>query len=715
MSREEEELRKRAGRLLESLRRIPPVTADIKAWENDHEDVFSLFRRGCLDGLTEGMLEAPIYHNRQIEDAWLFLFEMRRRHPNRRKQVVECATSLGASYNWSMVLHGSRKIRASLESMLPAVQKEILEAANALELLVALTPNAPAVASNAPPPAEANTPPVLLPPPTDIVSNGHLPDNGSRGDQETRIPAPTAEEERRPTPTADSRRKLEERRPSGIWPASEAQEERTPVSTPTAAGRRTLEERRPSGVWPENEALSHTWPHEAPSSEFNTVPRIQGAESLQALSNTWPHEPPAAEFSTVPRIQGDPFSTNPSAAWPEGNTREALGASVDPGPATPRAQLESGDMPQRSGPGAEPPPGAQRQPSLRKIGPDTCSRNPFDGSGPRSASPGARFLSASFEKFAFSPITRKETRAQTIDPQAFGDEKEQAIHRRYSSGFASGPTSPQDSRQQNSREQWHQGPSWVQSSASAPFSKPPAPNPNNPFMPPRARQDNSIQRRAAQPNGTVVEKSNGYGSSPSSPPKSRTPEQDSSRHEANGAASGDPAAIARSMASRAGAQLSNASRSATTQAQNAMSHARTGSMGTQDKHDEDPPRGLSPAPGQAAAHGQRLGAAVASAASKASASTRNGVAALYSKTGNGSRPGSRASSTEGQAPRDTPAPAVPASWATPPFATPPSQQRRGAPNPWATPPSQQRRGASNGPPLRIAGNERRPDDTGWPS
>lgn len=144
LSKEEEELRRRAGRLLESLRRIPILYSDPKAWENDREFVFSLLRRGCIDGMVTGMLEAPIYDNRQIESAWLFLIQMRQRHPNRRKQIVECTTSLGASYNWSLVLYGSRKVRAALQSAEDHLRREILEAANATEMLAEMAPATPA-------------------------------------------------------------------------------------------------------------------------------------------------------------------------------------------------------------------------------------------------------------------------------------------------------------------------------------------------------------------------------------------------------------------------------------------------------------------------------------------------------------------------------------------------------------------------------------------
>merc|ERR1712150_3529 len=138
LTEEEEALRRRAGRLLESLRQIPKVLYELRAWENDHETVLSLFRRGCLDGATIGILEAPLYTNQQIEDAWLFLFEMCQKHPNRRKQIEECSSILGASYNWSMTLRGSRKIRAALTEMSSTLRRQLLEAAVAHDLLEAI-------------------------------------------------------------------------------------------------------------------------------------------------------------------------------------------------------------------------------------------------------------------------------------------------------------------------------------------------------------------------------------------------------------------------------------------------------------------------------------------------------------------------------------------------------------------------------------------------
>eukprot|EP00913_Durusdinium_trenchii_P002390 g2206.t2 len=132
--------RQRATRLLQAIRQIPLVYYDIKAWENQHENVFSLFRQGCLDAANSNILEAPLYNNRQIEDAWLFLLEMRRRHKNRGKHVQECARVLGASYNWSIVLQGSKKVLEALNDLPQEVCTEILEGADAHELLRSIYP-----------------------------------------------------------------------------------------------------------------------------------------------------------------------------------------------------------------------------------------------------------------------------------------------------------------------------------------------------------------------------------------------------------------------------------------------------------------------------------------------------------------------------------------------------------------------------------------------
>jgi len=138
LSEEEQALRRRAARLLESLHLIPVVYNNAKAWENEHEHVFAVFRRGCIDSANNGMLEAPIYNNRQIESAWLFLLEVWRKHPVRRKNVEECARLLAASHNWSMTLYGSVQVRTAIAKLSPEIQHEVLQATRALPVFLEL-------------------------------------------------------------------------------------------------------------------------------------------------------------------------------------------------------------------------------------------------------------------------------------------------------------------------------------------------------------------------------------------------------------------------------------------------------------------------------------------------------------------------------------------------------------------------------------------------
>lgn len=133
MSHQDVALRQRCARLLQALLRI-------EAWQNSEAkdgadlETFAMMTKGCAELELEGLLEAPIYSNSQIEAAWLFLFEVRRRHFNRRMQIQDCTRILGSSHNWSMVLFGSKKIHESLRNMPPEACMEILEDAKAMEL-----------------------------------------------------------------------------------------------------------------------------------------------------------------------------------------------------------------------------------------------------------------------------------------------------------------------------------------------------------------------------------------------------------------------------------------------------------------------------------------------------------------------------------------------------------------------------------------------------
>lgn len=58
-----------------------------------------MLSKGCFEVAADGYLEAPIYSNQQIEAAWLFLFEVRRRYFNRRKQIQELSGWLAFAEN----------------------------------------------------------------------------------------------------------------------------------------------------------------------------------------------------------------------------------------------------------------------------------------------------------------------------------------------------------------------------------------------------------------------------------------------------------------------------------------------------------------------------------------------------------------------------------------------------------------------------------------
>ena len=145
MSHQDVALRQRCARLLQALQRIGGEARALigsnvsKAWQVKEElETFSMLAKGSQEISEEGLLEAPIYSNSQIEAAWLFLFEVRRRHFNRRKQIQECTKVLGASHNWSMLLFGSKRIHQALRGMPPDARLEILEDASAMDLLAIL-------------------------------------------------------------------------------------------------------------------------------------------------------------------------------------------------------------------------------------------------------------------------------------------------------------------------------------------------------------------------------------------------------------------------------------------------------------------------------------------------------------------------------------------------------------------------------------------------
>lgn len=136
-----EELQEAHGksqRLLESLTQIPDLLADDEAWASERRSVFALLRRGLVDCITSGCLEAPIFGNRQIEDAFVFLLTLGLRSERRRDNVILCFKCLRNSESWSLVLRGSRRTLELLRQLPEAFRDDVLDAADASELSLLL-------------------------------------------------------------------------------------------------------------------------------------------------------------------------------------------------------------------------------------------------------------------------------------------------------------------------------------------------------------------------------------------------------------------------------------------------------------------------------------------------------------------------------------------------------------------------------------------------
>lgn len=53
--------------LFQAIRQIPGVYYDIKAWENEHENVFTLFRQGEMGGFREGKLGQQVHRMEKMK------------------------------------------------------------------------------------------------------------------------------------------------------------------------------------------------------------------------------------------------------------------------------------------------------------------------------------------------------------------------------------------------------------------------------------------------------------------------------------------------------------------------------------------------------------------------------------------------------------------------------------------------------------------------
>lgn len=109
-------------RLLQGLEQVHAVQTDPRRWENESEQAFSLFRRGCLDAAADPrVLDEPLYATAQMAAAWSFLLDIGKR-PLKRKHVLECINALILSDNWLLVLRGDASLQPKFVDAPPAMQ-----------------------------------------------------------------------------------------------------------------------------------------------------------------------------------------------------------------------------------------------------------------------------------------------------------------------------------------------------------------------------------------------------------------------------------------------------------------------------------------------------------------------------------------------------------------------------------------------------------------
>eukprot|EP00933_Yihiella_yeosuensis_P014050 TRINITY_DN12745_c1_g1_i1.p1 TRINITY_DN12745_c1_g1~~TRINITY_DN12745_c1_g1_i1.p1 ORF type:complete len:426 (-),score=74.25 TRINITY_DN12745_c1_g1_i1:91-1368(-) len=104
--------------LLSVLLEVERLNKDVRAWENERETIFELLRRSCLSCAKLDLLDAPRFTGSHIEEAWLFLLELRRVNPVRRRRIEECMRALLQSpTRWSRVLHESQRVQEATANL----------------------------------------------------------------------------------------------------------------------------------------------------------------------------------------------------------------------------------------------------------------------------------------------------------------------------------------------------------------------------------------------------------------------------------------------------------------------------------------------------------------------------------------------------------------------------------------------------------------------
>lgn len=120
---------KERAALQHALAEVSQAISERKALENGLETVFELLRRAVIEAAKFDLLDCDWCTDVQIEEAWLFLMEVRMRHRNRRKRIAECINVLKSSRRWSIAFRTSAAIHDAMEKLGKDVSLEFAEIA----------------------------------------------------------------------------------------------------------------------------------------------------------------------------------------------------------------------------------------------------------------------------------------------------------------------------------------------------------------------------------------------------------------------------------------------------------------------------------------------------------------------------------------------------------------------------------------------------------
>lgn len=114
------------AQLKDALHHVTRLRSDIRAFENERETIFELLRQSVRNCARFNLLDSLNVMDSQIEDAWLFLLELRQVNPSRRRRIEEVTNALLQSPSrWSHVLHDSQHVRDACRRMALDVKQDV--------------------------------------------------------------------------------------------------------------------------------------------------------------------------------------------------------------------------------------------------------------------------------------------------------------------------------------------------------------------------------------------------------------------------------------------------------------------------------------------------------------------------------------------------------------------------------------------------------------